>query len=178
MIAFQGGESYPSLCRVRKGKNRGAAHRITTAVRSGAPLADRLGRLSLTERSDECFRTPDSASVAGGQSSPCSAARLITRIGDADLCGPHRGGANGGSMSEHFQRFWPAATFLSSRLLGSMRGCGALSPDGELLGSRLRRPEDWDSALATLLPPDQGEADCLAALRIFRHREIVSNSVA
>ena len=50
--------------------------------------------------------------------------------------------------------------------------CQALA-DGSLLQNRDWVAEDWDRALAELSPPEASEQESLAALRTFRHREML-----
>ncbi len=101
-----------------------------------------------------------------------ASARLITRIGDADLAALTEA-VQTADQERAFQTLLACSDFFVEQVARQHAWLRSGLVSGELLGSRLRRPEDWDGALAALLPPDQGEADCLAALRIFRHREML-----
>jgi glutamate-ammonia-ligase adenylyltransferase len=98
--------------------------------------------------------------------------RLTTRIGDAD-CTALTQAAKAASQWRVFQELLACSDFFGEQAARQHEWlCGALA-DGTLLEGRDWMAQDWDRALYALLPSTQSEPEALAALRIFRHREMV-----
>ena len=98
--------------------------------------------------------------------------RLTTRIGDAGFTALTDSAAAAG-QSRAFQELLACSDFFGEQVARQHAWlCGALA-DGTLLESRDWEADHWDRALSALVPPTQSEPDALAALRIFRHREML-----
>ena len=98
--------------------------------------------------------------------------RLTTRIGDAGFTALTQA-AKAKSQWRVFQELLACSDFFGEQVARQYEWlCGALA-DGTLLEGRDWMAQEWDRALYALLPSTQSEPEALAALRIFRHREMV-----
>ena len=98
--------------------------------------------------------------------------RLTTRIGDAGFTALTQAATSAGQWRT-FQELLACSDFFGEQVTRQHEWlCGALA-DGTLLEGRDWVAQDWDRALHALLPATQSEPEGLAALRIFRHREMV-----
>ena len=76
-----------------------------------------------------------------------ASARLITRIGDADLAALTEA-VQTADQERAFQTLLACSDFFVEQVARQHAWLRSGLVSGELLGSRLRRPEDWDGALA------------------------------
>ena len=98
--------------------------------------------------------------------------RLTTRIGNAGFIAlTDSVGAAG--QSRTFQELLAYSDFFGEQVARQHEWLGDALADGTLLESRDWAAEHWDRALSALVPPTQSEPEALAALRIFRHREML-----
>ncbi len=98
--------------------------------------------------------------------------RLTTRIGDAGYAALTEAVKSAGQWRT-FQELLACSDFFGEQVARQHEWlCGVLA-DGALLESRDWVAQDWDRALSALLPPGQSEPETLAALRVFRHREML-----
>ena len=98
--------------------------------------------------------------------------RLTTRIGDADFTALTDAVA-AADQSRAFETLLACSDFYGEQVARQHEWlCSALA-DGSLLENRDWGAEDWDRALADLLTPEASEHESLAALRTFRHREML-----
>ena len=98
--------------------------------------------------------------------------RLTTRIGDADFTALTDAVA-AADQSRAFETLLACSDFYGEQVARQHEWlCSALA-DGSLLENRDWGAEDWDRALADLLTPEASEHESLAALRTFRHRQVL-----
>ena len=98
--------------------------------------------------------------------------RLTTRIGDAGFTALTDAVAAAG-QSRAFEALLACSDFYGEQVARQHEWlCSALA-DGTLLEDRDWVAHDWDHALADLLTPAASEHESLAALRTFRHREML-----
>jgi len=98
--------------------------------------------------------------------------RLTTRIGDAGFTALTDAVAAAG-QSRVFEALLAYSDFYCEQVARQHEWvCSALA-DGTLLEGRDWAAHDWDRALADLLTPGASEHESLAALRTFRHREML-----
>ena len=98
--------------------------------------------------------------------------RLTTRMGDANFTALAKAATLVGQWGA-VQELLACSDFFAEQVARQHEWlCGALA-DGTLLEGCDWMAQDWDRALYALLPSTQSEPEALAALRIFRHREMV-----
>ena len=100
--------------------------------------------------------------------------RLTMRIGDAGFTTLTDAVAAAG-QSRAFQELMAGSDFFGEQVARQHEWLGDALAEGTLLESRDWGADHWDRALSALIPPTQSEQGSLAALRIFRHREMLRN---
>ncbi|WP_370310949.1 hypothetical protein, partial [Salipiger bermudensis] len=98
--------------------------------------------------------------------------RLTTRIGDAGFAAL-TDAVEAAGQSRAFQELLACSDFFGEQVARQHEWLGDALADGTLLESRDWAADHWDRALSALVPPTQSEPGALAALRIFRHREML-----
>ena len=98
--------------------------------------------------------------------------RLTTRIGDAGFAGL-TDAVEAAGQSRAFQELLACSDFFGEQVARQHEWLSDALADGTLLESRDWAADHWDRALSALVPPTQSEPGALAALRIFRHREML-----
>ena len=98
--------------------------------------------------------------------------RLTTRIGEAGYAALTEA-IQSADQWRSFQGLLSCSDFFGEQVARHHEWlCDGLH-DGGLLQSRHWAAQDWDQALSRLLTPTQSEPELMAALRIFRHREML-----
>ena len=98
--------------------------------------------------------------------------RLTTRIGNAGFTAL-TDSVEAAGQSRAFQELLAYSDFFGEQVARQHEWLGDALADGTLLESRDWAAEHWDWALSALVPPARSEPEALAALRIFRHREML-----
>ena len=98
--------------------------------------------------------------------------RLTMRIGDASLTALTDSVEAAGQWRA-FQELLACSDFFGEQVARQHKWLGDALADGTLLERRDWAAEHWDRALSALVSPTQAEPEALAALRIFRHREML-----
>ena len=98
--------------------------------------------------------------------------RLATRIGEAAYAALTEA-VQSADQWRSFQELLSCSDFFGEQVARHHEWlCDGLH-DGSLLQSRHWAAQDWDQALSRLLTPAQSEPELMAALRIFRHQEML-----
>ena len=98
--------------------------------------------------------------------------RLTTRIGEAGYAALTEA-VQSADQWHSFQGLLSCSDFFGEQVARHHEWlCDGLH-DGGLLQSRHWAAQDWDQALSRLLTPTQSEPELMAALRIFRHQEML-----
>ena len=101
-----------------------------------------------------------------------SAVRLAARVGDdayEALCEV----VAAADQSRTFQTLMAGSDFFVDQAGRQSVWLSDALADGTLLATREWTADQWDAALVTTHAPGASESDCLAALRTFRHRNMV-----
>ena len=98
--------------------------------------------------------------------------RLTTRIGEAGYAALTEA-VQSADQWRPFQGLLSCSDFFGEQAARHHDWLCDVLHDGSLLENRYWVAHEWDQALATLLTSTQSEPDLLAALRIFRHREML-----